>query len=555
MSLKFDTSKKSKNELIFKKNVFLDVSYDEKKECVYLMTNDFNIITEKLKSFSCRIPNSNDFTENSKLSKNIQNEMKTFGTSFSITISLDYSFLHYLDFQTKKSYSVSLENLSLDGKSTNIIKMFYYACNNNFEEIEKLAKFGCDVDLCTEEGITPLMLACTFNSAQSVKTLLKLGANINANDIDKLTPLMYTAIKNSATSAKILLSNKDIKIDKKDSRWESAFEKCVNHKSNETLKVLLKFCAEKISDEEYAQAMQKALDENNIEQIKILLENSKNPKGLSYVALIFACQTENQELFHLCMKYDCDVNASYQFGMTPLMIACYTHCYEIAVLLLKNNADVNKVDDDGITALMYAAMKANIAIIELLIEHGADCKAKDKNGKNYEDILEGWEDFCKEPDTRTFSQLISDRMIEKISNPSQNKKSDISLEYKSFLELFDFYVQKYWERFPKNKQSDIYRDAGLSKQTFSKIRSNRKSDYRPKKDTIIQLSLGLKLTKAETENLLQSAGYSFSEKDKKDIEIKKLLDEKNYDLFDWSNRIYKVSGKIFFKTLIENDER
>ena len=135
-----------------------------------------------------------------------------------------------------------------------------------------------------------------------------------------------------------------------------------------------------------------------------------------------------------------------------------------------------------------------------------------------------------------------------------NRKDEIPQKHQPFLDRFDWYMQKYLERFPNNKQSDIYKDAGISKQNFSKIISNRKPDFRPKKDTVIQLALGLKLTLNESEDFLQSAGYAFSEMDKKDLEVKTLLNEKNYKLYDWNDRIYGVTGKVFFKALVESEE-
>lgn len=53
---------------------------------------------------------------------------------------------------------------------------------------------------------------------------------------------------------------------------------------------------------------------------------------------------------------------------------------------------------------------------------------------------------------------------------------------------------------------------------------------------------------------MQSAGYTFLEKDKTDVEIKKLLLSQNYDRFEWSNRIFAQTGRIFFKSMIDKDD-
>ncbi len=113
---------------------------------------------------------------------------------------------------------------------------------------------------------------------------------------------------------------------------------------------------------------------------------------------------------------------------------------------------------------------------------------------------------------------------------------------------FDWYKQKYFHRFPVNKPADIYKVGGISKKTFSKIQSNNKPDFRPKKETVISLAVGLKLSLNEAEDFLQSAGYAFSDTDKADVIAKELFSQKNHDKFDWSQRIYEKTDSMFFKS-------
>lgn len=72
------------------------------------------------------------------------------------------------------------------------------------------------------------------------------------------------------------------------------------------------------------------------------------------------------------------------------------------------------------------------------------------------------------------------------------------------------------------KNTQINGSGGLSKQTFSKIRSNTNPNYRPEKK-IFLLAIGISLTVAQTEKLLESAGYSFLEESTFDQIIKDFL--------------------------------
>ena len=641
MSLTFDTSKKSGTELVLEKRVPLRILG---KNYVYLMTNDFTEISNKLKSFGCRIPKPEDFKENPALAKNVIKKMIDLGANWSLTITSEIAVLNYYESKSKTSYIVFLENLTSSHNNSTIINMFNYVSDNKTDEIKELIESGYDVDQCIESGATPLMIACIANAHNSVKTLIELGADINFQDANGQTPLMFTTFKNAVNSAKILLKNQNLKIDAKDYTGSTALMRTAAYGSVEVLKILIKAGADinavnysgenalirsvinnnntivqvllqsginvnlvdkngrsplmvaaqynnaiiakqiikggadislkdinnntafliaaennsteilqilintnKVTDEEYTQAVVKAAMKGNIDVIDILLKKAKKTKEMAFAALTSACLKNNSNIVHVCMDYDCNLDDTLYFGMTPLMMACYANSNEVAAQLLAYDADINKVDEDGITALMYSASKNNPVLLMLLMRNGADPRIKDKNGKTFED-------YTKKYDARSFSQFLFDKMNSSLPESEKNRKDDIPKNHQCFLERFDWYMQKYRERFPNNKQSKIYNDAGISKQTFSKILSNRKPDFRPKKDTVIQLSLGLKLTINETEDFLQCAGYAFSEHDKKDIEVRNLLNENIYDKNEWSNRIYDATGKIFFKALIECEE-
>lgn len=77
---------------------------------------------------------------------------------------------------------------------------------------------------------------------------------------------------------------------------------------------------------------------------------------------------------------------------------------------------------------------------------------------------------------------------------------------------------------------EIYNKARIDRKHFSKIRSN--PNYHPKKNVIIALSLAMKLNKDETDKLLSSAGYSFSDSDTSDLVLQFCLEKKIYNIHD-----------------------
>lgn len=75
---------------------------------------------------------------------------------------------------------------------------------------------------------------------------------------------------------------------------------------------------------------------------------------------------------------------------------------------------------------------------------------------------------------------------------------------------------------------EIYNAAGVSKQVFSKILSDK--NLIPTKLTIISLCIGLNLTLKESKELLHSAGYSLSGSIALDAIVMKYLRDENYNL-------------------------
>lgn len=92
---------------------------------------------------------------------------------------------------------------------------------------------------------------------------------------------------------------------------------------------------------------------------------------------------------------------------------------------------------------------------------------------------------------------------------------------------------------------EVYKRGGLTKQTFSKIRSN--SDYHPDKDTAIRLCIGLKLNIDETLDLLGKAGYTLSPSIERDLVIRFFIENKEYDIYEMDCVFEDMGMKQFLK--------
>ena len=68
--------------------------------------------------------------------------------------------------------------------------------------------------------------------------------------------------------------------------------------------------------------------------------------------------------------------------------------------------------------------------------------------------------------------------------------------------------------------------------------------YKPSKDTVIAISIALKLRLDEANDLLSRAGYALSHSNKKDVIIEYFFREQIYNLDDINSVLFNLGQKI-----------
>ena len=86
------------------------------------------------------------------------------------------------------------------------------------------------------------------------------------------------------------------------------------------------------------------------------------------------------------------------------------------------------------------------------------------------------------------------------------------------------------------KDAQVYKRANISRQHFSKMRSN--PAYRPTKTTVLALAVALELSLEETQMLLERAGFALSHADRRDVIVEFFIREGTYDVFQINDALF-----------------
>jgi len=89
---------------------------------------------------------------------------------------------------------------------------------------------------------------------------------------------------------------------------------------------------------------------------------------------------------------------------------------------------------------------------------------------------------------------------------------------------------------------EVYKLAHVDRKLFSKIRSD--PAYQPKKATVIAFALALRLSPAQTQDLLATAGFALSRSAPADLIVRFFLERGVYDLFLINDALYAFGQPV-----------
>jgi ankyrin repeat protein len=251
--------------------------------------------------------------------------------------------------------------------------------------VDALIAAGADVNIDTNFGVTPLMMAKDGEMAQR---LLDAGADITAATVLGRNSLAFAANYNRADVLKVLLQAPNAPVDWIDSLNDGYTLLMIASEKGATAVVEFLIQSGVNVDIQRARDHRTALCLTKSTDIARLLWNagSKDTRVHERAGILQnACDSKSHDLVEFLLQCGFDVNVRHDDildGSTPLMQAARRGDAEVLRVLLAADppVNVNQQNQVEMTALIYAALSNRTTAVKMLLDAGANPRLTDDRG-------------------------------------------------------------------------------------------------------------------------------------------------------------------------------
>ncbi|XP_028398947.1 uncharacterized protein LOC114522461 isoform X2 [Dendronephthya gigantea] len=227
---------------------------------------------------------------------------------------------------------VQVNSVDADGNSILSLAV-QYKCSNEVL-MNLITTYHADPNVLNKRGTGPVEMALVYRDEETLKCLFEAGVNIKRG---KNMLLQYAEANGFPGSVKII-------------------------------------------KEELGKYLWKAVDDEEVEEIKVMLENCGayvdeicHLEGYEgWTTLFLAAHKNNVEVAKLLCNAQANVDIRSEDGKTALSIAVQTGRKDVLLYLISEGASVNVADTSGNTPLLLAVKGGNLPLVQILLHAGAN---------------------------------------------------------------------------------------------------------------------------------------------------------------------------------------
>ena len=224
--------------------------------------------------------------------------------------------------------------------------LFLASQQNNLDIVKLLVAAGCDINLGTFTGYSPLHAACSAGHLRGAwsEFLIDEGADLGKLDKNGHTPIMLAAGQGRANVVRIL-AEAGCKVD---------------------------FATAIKEDEGGETALHRACERGHTDMIRMLLEMNCDLEcktGQGRTPLIIASEEGHLEAVEILLEKGADARATTNAGKSALYNACERGFVSVAAALLKYGADPSQMTSREKVPLYTAAEQGNVEMVKALLPY------------------------------------------------------------------------------------------------------------------------------------------------------------------------------------------
>ncbi|XP_057659011.1 serine/threonine-protein phosphatase 6 regulatory ankyrin repeat subunit A-like isoform X2 [Diorhabda carinulata] len=261
--------------------------------------------------------------------------------------------------------------------SVDITPLHLAAKLGNLEILKMVMPFFPDVNIRTNQGITPLLLAAREGHAQCVHFLLHFGAKVAVADyINNMTPVHYSAKNGHSQCLSLLLHNSEDEnvVNMLDRQHRTALMLAVSGNNLKCVHTLLKFGADpNIVDTDDHSCLFRAVVSGQDGVVELLLSSNATVQttdinGKTVLHLAAACGHLNCMQMILNYMSEEQVRAKDKQECTALHWACY-HGYANCVEYLLEKKIFKELEENSFSPIHCATFSGSDKCLELLVNY------------------------------------------------------------------------------------------------------------------------------------------------------------------------------------------